>query len=166
MAQNPHPGRSVGGAPAVVCPTRRAYSSLSPGCGFSALRWAHKETTYHLEPVVSESNYSLGMFVGPVIMGLMLQHINLSSGYLLIAALSVVAARITPLSVRWVNNRQIDASSQLSDNARLASAREFQRWSAIRPAIDAAALRNGVFFSYLLSGRCRSAFDSLRPSRY
>lgn len=74
--------------------------------------------------MVSESNYSLGMFVGPVIMGLMLQHINLSSGYLLIAALSVVAARITPLSVRWVNNRQIDASSQLSDNARLASARE------------------------------------------
>lgn len=68
--------------------------------------------------------YSLGMFVGPVIMGLMLQHINLSSGYLLIAALSVVAAIITPLSVRWVNNRQIDASSQLSDNARLASARE------------------------------------------
>lgn len=68
--------------------------------------------------------YSLGMFVGPVIMGLMLQHINLSSGYLLIAALSVVAAIITPLSVRWVNNRQIDASSQLSDSARLASARE------------------------------------------
>lgn len=42
--------------------------------------------------------------------------------------------------------------------------RGFQRRSAIRPAIAAAALKNGVFFSYLLSGRCRSAFDSLRTA--
>ncbi|WP_369064099.1 MFS transporter [Enterobacter sp. MALB-1] len=68
--------------------------------------------------------YSLGMFIGPVIMGVMLQHINLASGYLFIAALSVVAVIITPLSVRWVNNRQINSSSDLSANGQLASARD------------------------------------------
>ena len=68
--------------------------------------------------------YSLGMFMGPVIMGVMLQHINLPSGYLFIAALSVVAVVITPLSVRWVNNRQVKPESELSPNGQLASARD------------------------------------------
>ena len=68
--------------------------------------------------------YSLGMFIGPVIMGVMLQHINLPSGYLFIAALSVVAVVITPLSVRWVNNRQVSSSTELSPNGQLASARD------------------------------------------
>ena len=68
--------------------------------------------------------YSLGMFIGPVIMGVMLQHINLPSGYLFIAALSVVAVVITPLSVRWVNNRQVNSSTELSPNGQLASARD------------------------------------------
>lgn len=68
--------------------------------------------------------YSLGMFIGPVMMGVMLQHVNLSSGYFLIAALSIVAVVITPLSVRWVNNRQVKTSSELSVNGKLASVRD------------------------------------------
>ncbi|MGL5388312.1 MAG: MFS transporter [Serratia sp. (in: enterobacteria)] len=50
--------------------------------------------------------YSCGMFAGPVVMGVMLQHINLSSGYLLIGALSFVAALLTPLAARSVYQRQ------------------------------------------------------------
>ncbi|CAI1727172.1 MFS transporter [Serratia fonticola] len=50
--------------------------------------------------------YSCGMFAGPVIMGVMLQHINLSSGYLFIGALSFVAALLTPLAARSVYQRQ------------------------------------------------------------
>jgi len=68
--------------------------------------------------------YSLGMFIGPVMMGVMLQHVNLSSGYFLIAALSIVAVVITPLSVRWVNNRQVNKSSELSTNGQFASVRD------------------------------------------
>lgn len=68
--------------------------------------------------------YSLGMFIGPVIMGVMLQHINLSSGYFFIAALCVVAVILTPLSVRWVNNRQKPVSADLSSTASLTAARD------------------------------------------
>ncbi|HCH40685.1 MAG TPA: MFS transporter [Enterobacter sp.] len=68
--------------------------------------------------------YSCGMFAGPVIMGVMMQHINLSSGYLFIAALSVIAAIATPLSVRWVNSRKTPPSAELSLNAPLAPARD------------------------------------------
>ncbi|MEB7502525.1 MFS transporter [Leclercia pneumoniae] len=68
--------------------------------------------------------YSLGMFIGPVIMGVMLQHINLASGYLVIAALSVVAVIITPLSVRWVNNRQLKPETEIAPNGQFASARD------------------------------------------
>ncbi len=70
--------------------------------------------------------YSCGMFAGPVIMGVMMQHINLSSGYLFIAALSVVAALATPLSVRWVNSRKTPATAELSIN----------RSSSLAPARD------------------------------
>lgn len=52
--------------------------------------------------------YSCGMFIGPVAMGFMLQHINLASGYLMIGALCVVAALLTPLAVRSVNQRQVN----------------------------------------------------------
>lgn len=68
--------------------------------------------------------YSLGMFIGPVIMGVMLQHINLSSGYIVIAALSVVAAVVTPLSARWVYNRKIKSAGDIPAGAQLAPARE------------------------------------------
>lgn len=68
--------------------------------------------------------YSLGMFIGPVIMGVMLQHINLASGYLVIAALSVVAVIITPLSVRWVNNPQLKPETEIAPNGQFASARD------------------------------------------
>ena len=68
--------------------------------------------------------YSLGMFIGPVIMGVMLQHINLASGYLVIAALSVVAVIITPLSVRWINNRQLKPETEIAPNGQFASARD------------------------------------------
>lgn len=50
--------------------------------------------------------YSCGMFAGPVLMGLMLQHVNLSAGYLLIGALSVIALLLTPLAVRSIHQRQ------------------------------------------------------------
>jgi len=66
--------------------------------------------------------YSCGMFAGPVIMGVMLQHINLSSGYILIAALSVVAAIATPLSARWVYARKTQTSAQLLKNGAYAAA--------------------------------------------
>lgn len=59
--------------------------------------------------------YSCGMFAGPVLMGVMLQHINLSSGYLLIAALCCIAAVLTPLAVRSVNQRQINNISAQTD---------------------------------------------------
>ncbi|MFK3708425.1 MFS transporter [Klebsiella sp. NPDC088457] len=49
--------------------------------------------------------YSSGMFVGPVVMGIMLQHINLASGYILITILSIAAAVVTPLSARLVYSR-------------------------------------------------------------
>ena len=62
--------------------------------------------------------YSCGMFVGPVMMGVMMQHINLSSGYILIAALSVVAAIATPLSARWVYARKSQTSAQLLKTVR------------------------------------------------
>ncbi|HEI8867035.1 MFS transporter [Serratia sp. AKBS12] len=68
--------------------------------------------------------YSLGMFIGPVIMGVMLQYINLPSGYIVIAALSVIAAIITPLSARWVYNRQIKPTAELPASGQLASARD------------------------------------------
>lgn len=68
--------------------------------------------------------YSLGMFIGPVIMGVMLQHINLASGYLLIAALSIIAAVMTPISVRWVNNREVMTASVLSATGEFASVRK------------------------------------------
>lgn len=68
--------------------------------------------------------YSLGMFIGPVIMGVMLQHINLASGYIVIAALSVVAAVMTPLSARWVFNRTIASADSLPANGQLAAARD------------------------------------------
>ncbi|WP_172730986.1 MFS transporter [Pluralibacter gergoviae] len=68
--------------------------------------------------------YSLGMFIGPVIMGVMLQHINLASGYIVIAALSVVAAVMTPLSARWVFNRSITSADSLPANGQLAAARD------------------------------------------
>lgn len=68
--------------------------------------------------------YSCGMFAGPVIMGVMMQHINLSSGYLFIAGLSVIAAIATPLSVRWVYSRKARQPLELSANNSLASARE------------------------------------------
>ncbi|PLY47752.1 MFS transporter [Lelliottia sp. F153] len=68
--------------------------------------------------------YSCGMFAGPVIMGVMMQHINLSSGYLFIAGLSIIAAIATPLSVRWVYSRKTRQPVELSTNSSLASARE------------------------------------------
>ena len=68
--------------------------------------------------------YSCGMFAGPVIMGVMMQHINLSSGYLFIAGLSIIAAIATPLSVRWVYSRKTRQPVELSTNRSLASARE------------------------------------------
>ncbi|UQC71024.1 MFS transporter [Lelliottia sp. AC1] len=68
--------------------------------------------------------YSCGMFAGPVIMGVMMQHINLSSGYLFIAGLSIIAAIATPLSVRWVYSRKTCQPVELSTNRSLASARE------------------------------------------
>ncbi|MGG2078287.1 MFS transporter [Lelliottia nimipressuralis] len=68
--------------------------------------------------------YSCGMFAGPVIMGIMMQHINLSSGYLFIAGLSIIAAIATPLSVRWVYSRKTRQPVKLSTNRSLASARE------------------------------------------
>jgi len=68
--------------------------------------------------------YSLGMFVGPVTMGVMLQHINLASGYYFIAALSVIAVVVTPLSVRWVYNRKLTSSTDRSASKHFASAPE------------------------------------------
>ncbi|VFS40354.1 Arabinose efflux permease [Enterobacter cancerogenus] len=62
------------------------------------------------------------MFVGPVMMGVMMQHINISSGYLLIAALSVVAAIATPLSARWVYARKAQHASRLLKNGAYAAA--------------------------------------------
>ncbi|RPH27788.1 MFS transporter [Buttiauxella warmboldiae] len=56
--------------------------------------------------------YSLGMFVGPVAMGLMMQHINLSSGYLMIGALSIVAACLTPMAAKSVYQRQVNADEK------------------------------------------------------
>lgn len=56
--------------------------------------------------------YSVGMFIGPVAMGLMLQHINLSSGYLMIGVLCIVAAFLTPMAARSVNQRQIKAAEK------------------------------------------------------
>ncbi|CAI0841404.1 MULTISPECIES: MFS transporter [Enterobacterales] len=68
--------------------------------------------------------YSLGMFIGPVIMGVMLQHINMTSGYIVIAALSVVAVIITPLSARWVYSRQIKNADEPAAKGQLAAARD------------------------------------------
>ena len=51
--------------------------------------------------------YSCGMFVGPVLMGVMLQHVNLSSGYLVIGALSVISLLITPIAARSVYQRRV-----------------------------------------------------------
>lgn len=68
--------------------------------------------------------YSLGMFIGPVIMGVMLQHINLPSGYIAITVLSVIAAFMTPMAARWVYNRQIKPTENLPENSQLAAVRE------------------------------------------
>ncbi|MDX6022131.1 MFS transporter [Scandinavium sp. V105_16] len=68
--------------------------------------------------------YSLGMFIGPVIMGVMLQHINMASGYIVIAALSVVAVMMTPLSARWVYSRQIKKADEPAAKGQLAAARD------------------------------------------
>ncbi|EPQ6967283.1 MFS transporter [Klebsiella aerogenes] len=65
--------------------------------------------------------YSCGMFAGPVMMGVMMQHINLSSGYILIAALSVAAAIATPLSARWVYARKAQSSAHLLKNGAYAT---------------------------------------------
>lgn len=63
--------------------------------------------------------YSCGMFAGPVIMGVMLQYINLSSGYLLIGALSFVAALLTPLAARSVYQRQLKRENNKDNAAQL-----------------------------------------------
>ncbi|MEM6159227.1 MFS transporter [Erwinia sp. P6884] len=68
--------------------------------------------------------YSLGMFIGPVIMGVMMQHINLASGYIVIAVLCVVAVIMTPLSARWVYSRQVEPSGNLTANGQLAPVRD------------------------------------------
>ncbi|WP_428943096.1 MFS transporter [Pantoea sp. FN060301] len=68
--------------------------------------------------------YSLGMFIGPVIMGVMMQHINLASGYIVIAVLCVVAVIMTPLSARWVYSRQVESSGNLTANGQLAPVRD------------------------------------------
>ncbi len=66
--------------------------------------------------------YSCGMFVGPVLMGLMLQHVNLTSGYLVIGALSILSLIITPLAARSVQRRQLPKTS--TGTPALSAARE------------------------------------------
>lgn len=51
--------------------------------------------------------YSCGMFAGPVLMGVMLQHVNLSSGYWVIGGLSLLSLVLTPIAARSVQQRQI-----------------------------------------------------------
>ncbi len=67
--------------------------------------------------------YSCGMFIGPVIIGVMLQHINLSSGYFLIAALSLLSALATPLAIRWVGQRRAYGQTPARSAPALAPAR-------------------------------------------
>ncbi|RJT43375.1 MFS transporter [Rahnella woolbedingensis] len=69
--------------------------------------------------------YSCGMFVGPVLMGLMLQHINLSSGYYLIGALSVVAALLTPMAARSVYQRQVKKPAVQNEHVHLTPAQDY-----------------------------------------
>ncbi|MXP50161.1 MFS transporter [Pantoea sp. Eser] len=98
----------------------QALAGFSFGMAFAAFMSLSVINTTPDEPSTRmglfQTIYSLGMFIGPVMMGVMLQHVNLSSGYFLIAALSIIAVVITPLSVRWVNNRQVNRSSELSAN--------------------------------------------------
>ncbi|MDW5509934.1 MAG: MFS transporter [Serratia proteamaculans] len=69
--------------------------------------------------------YSCGMFAGPVLMGLMLQHVNLSSGYFLIGSLSVVALLLTPMAVRSVNQRQAKKSETMTDSPGITTVQDF-----------------------------------------
>jgi MFS family permease len=71
--------------------------------------------------------YSCGMFVGPVLMGLMLQHINLSSGYLFIGALCFIAAVLTPLAVRSVNQRQSHKYASKTNADNLSAAQDYSK---------------------------------------
>ncbi|PKH23612.1 MFS transporter [Enterobacterales bacterium CwR94] len=67
--------------------------------------------------------YSCGMFFGPVLMGLMLQHVSLTSGYWVIGGLCVVAAFLLPLAAQRVE-RRFDAPSHLPKGALAARSRE------------------------------------------
>lgn len=69
--------------------------------------------------------YSCGMFVGPVLMGLMLQHINLSSGYLLIGVLTFIAMLLTPLAARSVNQRQNKMAASPTAAGEIAAAQNY-----------------------------------------
>ena len=69
--------------------------------------------------------YFCGMFAGPVLMGLMLQHVNLSSGYFLIGSLSVVALLLTPMAVRSVNQRQAKKSETMTDSPGITTVQDF-----------------------------------------
>jgi predicted MFS family arabinose efflux permease len=69
--------------------------------------------------------YSCGMFAGPVLMGVMLQHINLSSGYLFISGLCLLAAVLTPLAVRSVNQRQNKKPDAIAETNNLAPAQDY-----------------------------------------
>lgn len=56
--------------------------------------------------------YSCGMFFGPVLMGVLLQHVNLSAGYWVIGGLCLIAGLLTPLAAKRVQMRHMRRATE------------------------------------------------------
>lgn len=79
----------------------------------------HEQTT---RMGLFQTIYSCGMFFGPVLMGVLLQHVNVYAGYWVIGGLSLIAGVLTPLAAKRVQQRQLppavrEASGMLSQDA-------------------------------------------------
>ncbi|MHC9060009.1 MFS transporter [Pantoea sp. y20] len=79
----------------------------------------HEQTT---RMGLFQTIYSCGMFFGPVLMGVLLQHVNVYAGYWVIGGLCLIAGVLTPLAAKRVQQRQLppaarEASGMLSQDA-------------------------------------------------
>jgi MFS family permease len=59
--------------------------------------------------------YSCGMFFGPVLMGVLLQHVNLHAGYWVIGGLCLIAGVLTPLAAKRVQQRPLPQAAPESN---------------------------------------------------
>ncbi len=80
----------------------------------SVMNTAENEQTTRMG--LFQTIYSCGMFFGPVLMGVLLQHVNLQAGYWVIGGLCLVAGILTPLAVKRVHQRKLPSVATETGN--------------------------------------------------